>query len=222
MTVFVNVVNDDGGTASPSSWRFFPGGAPASPTSFIGSSSGTLVTLGAGITYQITDTALGPDPAEGKFYTAVLSSHCGSKTGGLLVAGQHVTCTITEFDQPVQVIVFTHVNGGPNAAGDWAVSVTAAGVTPSVAQPGSETGVTFSFNAHADLDVSQLGPAGYDDPIVSGTCSDIGGFVPGTHLTCSFTYNPTPPPSGPSSPGAPVLAFLPFVLPRRWRPIRRR
>jgi hypothetical protein len=219
MTVIVNVVNNDGGTATPSSWLFFPGSAGASPSSFLGNSSGTLVTLTAGVAYQISDQA---QDAEGEFYTAVLTSHCGSSTGGLLVNGQHVTCTITKSDPPVQVKVFTHVNGGSNVASDWAVSVTAAGVTPSVAQPGSETGVTFKFHAHADLDVSQLGPAGYDDPIVSGTCADIGGFVPGTHLTCSFTYNATPPPSGPSSPGAPVLAFLPFVLPRRWRPIRRR
>ena len=220
MTVVVNVVNDDGGTAVPSSWLFSPNGANASPTSFLGTSSGTVVTLAAGVPYQIDDTA---QTAEGQFYTAIQSSHCGSSTGGLLVNGQHVTCTITKYDQPVQVRVITHVNGGSNTAADWAVSVTASGVTPSGSVAGSETGIVFKFHAHVAFDVNQVAPDGYDPPNLTGTCSDSGGFVPGTHLTCTFTFDATPPPTPEPTAVWPLLPLaFPLALRRRWRPIRRR
>jgi hypothetical protein len=218
LTVVVNVVNDDGGTATPSSWLFSPNSANASPSSFLGSTQGTLVTLAAGVSYTISDTA---QDAEGQFYTAVLSSHCSSMTGGLLVNGQHVTCTITKYDQPVRVKVFTHVNGGSNTAGDWAVAVTASGVTPSGSVAGSETGVFFKFHAHVSFDVNQVAPDGYDPPTVSGSCSDSAGFVPGTQLTCSFTFDATPPPA-PSAVWPLLPLAFPLALRRRWRPTRRR
>jgi hypothetical protein len=214
VTVFVNVVNDDGGTAAPSSWLFSVSSANAVPPSFLGSSSGTLVTLVAGASYGFTTAA---QDAEGQFYTAVWSTHCGSNTGGVLVAGQHVTCTVGLYDHPAQVKVFTHINGSDSAS-QWDVSVNAPGVTPSGALSGSETGVIFKFDAHADFSVSQSGPSGYDPPTLTGTCSGSG-LVPGASITCSYTFDATPTPTAPRR-TLPIV-ILPLLLPRRWRLTRR-
>jgi hypothetical protein len=215
ITVIVNVVNDDGGTAAPGSWRL--SSFNMNPTSFPGSSSGTLVTVVAGAGYQIIDA---PQDAESQSYTAVFSSHCSSVTGGKLQAGQHVSCTVTEFDQPVQVNVFTHVNGADSASA-WDVSVTATGVTPSGTVAGSETGVTFTFNAHASFHVNQSGPSGYDPPSTSGTCSSSSGYVPGSHISCSFTFDATPPTPAPTAVWPLLPLAFPFALRRRWRSTRR-
>jgi len=100
--------------------------------------------------------------------------------------------------------------------------VTASGVTPSGTVSGSESGVTFRFHAHASFDVNQSGPSGYDPPNMTGTCSG-GGSVPGTHLTCTFTFDATPPPSPGASVVWPLLPLaFPLVLRRRWRLTRRR
>jgi len=182
-------------------------------------SAGTVATVAAGQPYQVYDTARIPEAVG---YTAVRSSNCSSATGGLLVAGQHYTCTITENDRPVQINVITVVNG-PDAPSAWDVSATAPGVSPAGTVAGSSSGVTFSFDAHAAFDVNQSGPSGYDPPNTSGTCSDSGGFVPGTHLTCTFTFDATPAPTPDPSAGWPLLPIaFPLALRRRWRPIRRR
>jgi len=220
MTIFVNVTNNDGGAAVPSNWLIDFGGGSASPSSFVGSSAGTLVSVAAGKSYQIFDTAR---VTEAVGYTATRSANCASATGGLLVAGQHYTCTITQNDKPAQVKVVTVVNG-PDAPSAWDVSVTGTGVSPAGTVAGSSSGVTFSFDAHASFDVQQSGPAGYDAPNTSGTCTS-GGLVPGAHVTCTFTFNETPPPPTPTPDPSIAVVLFPasFLLPlrRRWRPILR-
>jgi hypothetical protein len=215
LTVIVNVTNNDGGTAVPSNWLIDFGGGSASPSSFNGSSAGTLVSVAAGKPYQIFDTA--------RITEAVgYAANCASSTGGLLVAGQHYTCTITQNDKPAQVKVVTVVNG-PDAPSAWDVSVTGTNVSPAGSVAGSSSGVTFSFDAHASFDVQQSGQAGYDTPDTSGTCTS-GGLLPGAHVTCTFTFNETPPPPTPTPDPSLALLFpasFLLLLRRRWRPILR-
>ena len=218
LNVIVTVSNTHGGLAAPSTWLLAPHGVNASPTSFLGSSSGTIVTIAAGAAYYFDVT---PQAPEGNYYTAVWSTNCRSAIGGVLAAGQHYTCNVIFYDHAAQVTVFTHVNG-PDGASAWNVSVTASGVSPSGAVSGSETGVAFTFDAHASFDVVQTGPGGYDPPDISGSCNSGSGLIPGATVTCSYTFNQTPPPPTDSPPPTvPMLVFLAFPLPRRWRLIRR-
>lgn len=217
LTVYVSVVNTHGGKASPSTWRFYPNGANAFPTSFLGSSAGTLVTLEANVPYQFSDTSEDP---EGQYYTSIRSSRCGSSTGGLLAPGQNATCTITKYDLPAQIKVVTSVNG-PDPASAWDVSVVASGVSPSGTVSGSETGVTFSLDAHVLFDVPPpSGPSGYSVS-ESGTCSSSG-LIPGARVTCTYAFTELPPPpteappTDPPPSGIVPFAFLLRGLARRW------
>ena len=86
LTVIKNVINDNGGTAVPSDFTISVTGTDVSPSSFSGSSSGTLVTLDAG-SYNVTET--GPSG-----YTGSFSADCS----GTISLGESKTCTITNDD----------------------------------------------------------------------------------------------------------------------------
>ena len=222
MLVTLTVVNDNGGTATASDWTIFTNQPGSNPASFTSSSSGTTVTMLAGTPYQISENA---KTAEGDGYTAVRSAHCGTGTGGLLSAGQSVTCTIVMNDRPVRLRVVTVVNGGSQSPSDWSVSVDGPALSPSSFN-GSSSGVTVTADAHSSFDVSMTNSTATDyDLNKTGTCTSSG-LAPGATPTCTFTYtyNPPPPPPTDTPPPGPLaglvvpLLWLPSRwIPRRWR-----
>ena len=217
MTVSVSVVNSHGGQSAPGDWTISVDGANAIPFSFPGSSN-TLVTLSAGQAYQVSED---PQTSEAFGYTTVRSSQCGSSTSSTLAPGQHVTCTITKYDEQAYLTVVTDVNGGSAAATDWDVTVSGTNVTPSSPRAGSASGQPYRLDAHATFNVTIAnGPADYDLTKV-GSCS--GSAVSGAHLTCTLRedYNPpptdTPPPPTDTPPPPPIGIAAMVVLPAGWR-----
>jgi hypothetical protein len=91
LIVYVVVVNDDGGTATPDQFLEYIGGAAATPLSFSGSTAGTPVTIAANKTFSVNDS--GPTG-----YTKTKTVNCSSSLGGVLAAGQSYACTITRDD----------------------------------------------------------------------------------------------------------------------------
>lgn len=87
LTVVNQVVNDDGGTASASSFTLRVKGTAATPSRFAGTESpGTLVTLAAGSYAVSVDVVLG--------YTTTAGPDCSGTIG----VGEAKTCTVTSDD----------------------------------------------------------------------------------------------------------------------------
>src|SRR5439155_22514376 len=108
------VVNNNGGTATPSSFTMNVTGNGPSPSSFAGG-SGTTVALNAG-SYSVLQTAL-------IAYAASLSAGCS----GSIAVGETKTCTIINDDIAPKLIVIKHVvnNDGRTAvAANFTMSVT--------------------------------------------------------------------------------------------------
>src|SRR5207247_389545 len=136
--VIKHVVNNNGGTATASSFTMTVTGGSPSPASFPGAESpGTTVTLNQG-SYSVAES--GPSG-----YASTLSTGCS----GSINVGETKTCTVTLDDAPPNLIVIKHVvndNGGTATAGSFTMTVT--GSSPSPASfPGAESpGTTVTLN----------------------------------------------------------------------------
>lgn len=89
LIVYVNVLNDNGGTAVPAAWTVKITGASASPATFKGSNTGTKVRILAAKSYSVAASS-----TTATDYTATLSTDCSGKVS----AGHTVSCTILEDD----------------------------------------------------------------------------------------------------------------------------
>jgi uncharacterized repeat protein (TIGR01451 family) len=114
LTVIKHVINDNGGTATASSFTIGVSGTNASPNSFPGDEAGTLVALDAG-SYSVTEGAHAG-------YDVSYSGDCS----GTIAAGESKTCTVTNNDQAATLIVKKLVvndNGGTKHATDFSFDV---------------------------------------------------------------------------------------------------
>lgn len=189
LTVYVVVVNDDGGAATAGQWTEQVVGGSPSPASFVGSPNGTVVKLAPGATYSIIDTG----PAG---FTKTTTPSCGSTTGGTLLSGHSYTCTITHDDIPAQIIVTVKVvndSGGSASPGDWQITVIGAANASPSAFAGSSAGTSVTVTANASYDVNDPagGPSGYALSR-SGICNS-NGLGPGVTVSCTFTENDVAP-----------------------------
>jgi hypothetical protein len=126
LTVIKHVVNDDGGTAPASAWSIHvkSGGSEVTGSPQAGSESGTQYTLDTG-TYDVSETG-GPT---GYSFDG-FSGDCNASGSVTVVAGQNVTCTLTNNDDTPQlklVKVVSNNDGGTAVADDWTLSATAGG-----------------------------------------------------------------------------------------------
>jgi len=208
LKVYLNLVNDDGGTRVNADWTMTVSGANATPSSFTAPNNGSFVTVTvkANTSYSVSATFRSG-------YTATHSGDCSGKLAGG-VTGQ---CTITENDKPARLEVVTQVLSGSNVPGDFTVTVTAANVTPGSA-PGSAGGAYYSFDAHAAYQaVISDGPSGYS-PTYSSACDDATGLGSGLLAVCTidltFTGAPT---TGSSGLGGLFLLATFWIVPRRRR-----
>jgi len=174
LTVTKVVINNNGGTATVGDFHLQVDGTPVT--------SGVQQGFNAG-TYAVGES--GPSG-----YTATFSGDCDESGLITLAIGDVKSCTVTNDDQPAQLIVIKHVindHGGTNVAGDWTISVS--GGKPSPASfPGSEAGTTVTLDA-GSYSVSESGPSGYtrsDSSDCSGTIAN------GQSKTCTITNDDQP------------------------------
>jgi hypothetical protein len=222
--VKLHVITNSGGSLSASAddWTMsITGGAAsgASQKTFPGSESGTTITIPAGKDFTFSSNNARSD------YAAYPGSSpdCHRASGSGLIAGTTVTCTITRNDRP-RVLVVTHVitdDGGTASASDWSVSVPDGQASPSSFN-GSESGTVVVVGFGLTYTVSMSGGPSDYALSKSGDCGPTSLGLDEPQTTCTFTFDdPTPPPPSVPSPMLPI-AFLPILLPRRWRPIHRR
>jgi outer membrane biosynthesis protein TonB len=209
------VIKDDGGSAVAGDWTVnATSGGTATPSSFPGSGSATVVTVTAGQSYNIAPGA-GPSG-----YSTTRSSGCSSTTAGNPSAGTSRTCQISKNDIKPTLTVYTIVDGGSQSPSDWTVTVTGTDVVPS-SFSGSSGGVEVALNAGSFFSVDQTNGSATDyTGGSSGTCSGDSLSV-GANVTCTFTFTYVPPPTpvGVLPVVLPVAPLL-FLVPRRWRSTR--
>lgn len=120
LIVTKEVVNSYGGTLTASDFTLSATGTNAAPTSFVGSETGTEITLDAG-SYSVTEPTL-PDGYK------ELSNTCS----GTIAAGETKTCTVTNADTFGKVVVtkFNDVDGdgqqgeGEDGLENWEITLT--------------------------------------------------------------------------------------------------
>ncbi len=172
------VVNDNGGTATPSSFTMNVTGNGPSPSSFAGG-SGTTVALNAG-SYSVSEIAQ-------VAYAASFSADCS----GSIAVGETKTCTIINDDIAPKLIVIKHVvnNDGRTAvAANFTMSVTGGNPTPA-SFPGAEAPGTQVALSVGSYSVTETGPQGYAASF-SADCS--GTIALGQTKTCTITNNDIP------------------------------
>ena len=179
LTLVKQVINNNGGTASPSAWTL----AASGPSPFNG--NGPSVTSGAGLTagtYNLSEN--GP----GGYTAGDWECNGGTQVDGdtiSVASGQVVTCTITNNDiQPSLTVVKTIINdnGGtitnPDAFG---LKINDGNVLDSVSN---------ALNA-GNYTVSEVGLTGYQPGSWGGDCNANGTITlaPGQNATCTITNN---------------------------------
>ena len=180
LVVVKNVINDNGGGATPASFTMTVTGNTPSPASFPGAGgAGTTVALKAGA-YSVSES--GPSGYAGTF-----SADCS----GTISLGQTRTCVVTNDDIPPALIVIKHVvnsHGGSAVAAQFTMIVTGTNISaPSFA--GSEAGTTVTLNA-GPYSVDEISAAGYLKTL-SADCA--GSIALGETRTCLVTNNDPPP-----------------------------
>jgi hypothetical protein len=175
LIVIKHVINDNGGTATAADFTLDSGGLEDSPDNFPGAEApGTIVTLDPG-SYNVSES--GPSG----YTPASRSAGCQ----GTIEAGQTLTCTIINDDQPARLTVIKRVvnrYGGTATAGSFTMFVD--GDSPSPASfPGSETGTVVTLNA-GSFSVRESSVSGYAQYSAVG-CS--GTLAPGESRTCTIT-----------------------------------
>jgi len=193
LTIIKTVVNDNGGTAAAAAWTMVVTATNPSNNNFPGSETGVTITLDPG-SYSVDESGGPPG------YAKVLAG-----CSGMIAAGEHKTCTITNDDIAPQLTVIKTVvndNGGTAKSGDFTMTV--AGTNPTPASfPGSARGTVVTLSG-GTYGVSETGPGGYTASF-SAECTGM--IRLGDSRTCTVTNDdvaPAPPPP-PSSIGIQIV-----------------
>jgi CSLREA domain-containing protein len=189
LRVVTNVVNDAGGTRTPSQFTAHvrEGGTDVKGSPQAGSAAGTTYVLDAGSTYSVAADAVAG-------YTTSVSSGCGSFT---LQEGENRTCTITAEDVAPTLRVITQVannEGGTLTPANFTARVRSGGIdVVGSPQPGSAAGTVYTLSAGPTYTVSADAMAGYS-LAVTGSCTN--GSITlalGQNATCTITASDNPP-----------------------------
>jgi len=196
--VSVLVKNFQGGSDVASDWTVkITGASPSSPV-FVGSTSGTTVTLKAGTAFTISTTAKTPGG-----YTQSFTGDCGAPLAG----GVNANCTIVEDDK------LAHLTGTiQNLPSGGPVDVTVTGSANLNASPssfgGDAGGTVVAIWSNQAYTVSAVATDGGSVSYVSGVCSTSIGLNEGGAAHCTFSYTP---PAAPIQGGwfvGPLLALV--------------
>ncbi|WP_105186316.1 VWA domain-containing protein [Micropruina glycogenica] len=193
------VINNNGGTATPANWNLtatptgtFPSGLLPVTRPGATATDAQYFTVRPGVSYALSET--GPT---GYANTSIQCSIEGgarvNATNVTLTAGQRGTCYLVNDDQPTQLTLVKVVNNGTTGAtavpANW--TMTASGPT-TVTGPGNSAAVTNqTVNAGTYTLSESGGPAGY----TASTWSCTGGTLTGNSLvlpngasaTCTIT-----------------------------------
>ncbi len=192
LTLVKTVVNDNGGTATVTSFPLTATG-PTTITGVSGTAAVTNRSVNAGV-YTLSEvTAAG-------YAAGAWSCTVGTLSGSQLTLanGQNATCTITNNDQPATLTLIKQVDntgGGTAAASDWTLTATG----PTVASgPGGTGPVSVSAGVYTLSE--SAGPAGYaagDWQCVNDGIASVGSQITvanGGQVTCAIvnTFQPAP------------------------------
>jgi hypothetical protein len=177
-----HVVNSSGGTATANQWTLVvassDGGTGTGTAA--GAESGTLYTLLAGKTYNVTENG-GPSG-----YAGSASAAC---TTLVPTVGGTYTCTITNDDIAPTLTVVKHVvnnNGGTAIAANWILTLSSPnGGSGTGSAAGSESGTLYgNLTAGKTYNVSESGGAPYYVGSFGSSCQSL---VPAlaTNYTCT-------------------------------------
>lgn len=216
LTVVVNVVNNQSGSATPGSFTLDvqQGGSTIFGAPFNGSSNGTTVSVATNTTYHVYSPNAGN-------YTAVYTGACNA-SGNVTITGQNQTCTITFFDAPNN----NHPDYCPNLSGNQSsvpagYTVDAQGDCVKIITPPTPTDVCPNISGNQ----SSI-PTGYHadnqgnciiDSITSDVCPNISGnqsVIPGGYTidnqgNCIKEILPPPV----SNDKCPNIAGTQFIIP---------
>ncbi|HTK05106.1 MAG TPA: SdrD B-like domain-containing protein, partial [Candidatus Eisenbacteria bacterium] len=177
LTVVKQVVNDDGGTLTASSFPLFVDGSPVT--------SGASNVTATG-THTVSETS------QAGYTQTSIGGDCAANGSVTLNPGDDKTCVITNNDQPGSLTVIktvTNDNGGTLTASDFTMNVAGGNVSPSSAFPGNATGTTVTMNA-GTYSVTELSVAGY----VGSASADCSGTIAnGQSKTCTITNDDVQP-----------------------------
>jgi hypothetical protein len=188
LAVVTDVVNDDGGTATPADFDISVRQNDVEIASQPGSSS---FSLAGNSTYTVT-------AAGAAGYAFAVTGDCASDGSVTLPLSQSRSCTVTADDVAPRLTVVTHVvndHGGAAAPGSFTVRVRRGGSDVAGSpQPGSASGTAYTLAAGAHA-VSADTVAGYGSAI-SGDCAGDGSITlsVGDSRTCTVTADDDPPP----------------------------
>ena len=192
--VIKRVINDGGGTKSPSDFIITINGNNPTPSSFAGSSSGTTITINKG-KYNVTEEGsdISNDYVPG-FYTPNYSSDCA----GTIQGGDTVSCTITNKYNPfipgilTKLIVTKQVindGGGTKSPSDFIITINGNNPTPS-SFAGSSSGTTITLKP-GSYSVTETGPPGYTADYSDGCNGNVkAGSI--NKCTITNTFQPVP------------------------------
>ena len=178
LIVIKQVVNDNGGAATPADFSMTVTGGAPSPASFPGNAAGTTVTLTPG-NYSVTELNL-------PTYTSTQSAGCG----GTIADGETKTCTIINDDRPTTLQltkIVVNNNGGTAQPADWTLSANGQPFSTGVVVPVAPGQFTLAESG---------GPSGY----TASSWSCVGGALAGSVVTvpanipvqCSITNDDQP------------------------------
>lgn len=183
VTLVKSVSNNNGGTLDVNSFGLSINGSPVT-------SGQTVTGLPAGSSVAINETG-----APGYVFASISGDGCPAQLGGpvTVVAGQNITCTITNVDVAPQLTVIKHVAtafGSNEVASDFDITITGTDVSnPDFS--GSETGTTVTLDAGAySVSENESDFPGYT-ATYSADCS--GTIALGEHKTCTITNTPIAP-----------------------------
>lgn len=189
ITVVKQVVNDNGGTATPAAWDLHlrSGGTDVTGSPKPGTAAGDTYTVAPG-SFTVDETG-GPSG-----YAATFSGDCDLSGAITATVGQDLTCTITNNDIAPKVVVKKVVvkdNGGTAVSADWNLHLRS-GLTDVAGSPkfGKVDGDLYTVSA-GDYTVAETGgPSGYAATF-SGDCSASGAItaVIGQTKSCTITNN---------------------------------
>jgi hypothetical protein len=191
LTVATEVVNDDGGSATPGDFDVSVRQNGVEIAGEAGDAAGTPYSLAGQTAYTV---AGGGVPG----YTVAVAGDCGADGSITLPLSQARACTITADDVAPRLTVVTQVvndHGGTAAPGGFTVHVRRGGADVSGSpQPGSGSGTTYTVSAGAHT-VAADAVSGYAASI-SGDCAGDGSITLGVgdSRTCTVTANDDPPP----------------------------
>lgn len=186
ITMIKQVVNDNGGTATPADFQLtatpvapvFPG---LTATTVAGSTTGTEIWVRPGQAYQLSETGPPGGGYQQTGYNCVITG-VGTRADQTitLTENEEAVCTFTNDDQPAQLTLTKIVNNGTTGGTAVPANWTLTGTVPTTISGASGSAAVTNATVNAGTyTLTESGPSGY----IPGSWSCTGATVSGTQVT---------------------------------------